>query len=546
MAGHRRLARRGRLAGLLATAPILGFVSLFAIVPFLVLVLGGLAAIGPGGVGAVVANPLNLRALDNSLVQGALSAAAAVSAGYPLGLLLGRYRWPGREQIRSLLVIPFLLPTVVVALGIAELFGPQGIARGPLASLQWFGRGIPAIVAANVVFNAPIVALLTAVGVESASAEAERQIEPLGAGPWARYRAVWGPPSWAAAGAGALLTFVFSALAFAAPLLLCGPRCYTLEARVWSLSQLLLQPATAAVLAGVMTVVLLPFAAAYYALATRARAGAAGRSPADRGLPWRSPAIVGLLAPVALLAGLIVATAAVVLANSGLWSSAPGRGWGALVAPATTSTLGISVAGALGNTLLFAALSAGTALVLAIATGQAARTLAPRSRQLLSVAVFVPLLVSPVTLAFGLAQLWRPLFGGESEVWLLIVLSQTTIALPFGLQALLVGLGRLPAAASEGLQSLGARRWTAYLEAELPLARGALYTLVLFAFAVSLGEFTATYFLATPTFTTVPVALYHLEATRHEAVGSALAGLLLLVSGALFLALSWGGRRVEL
>ena len=546
MAEHRGLGRPVDRSDAVAAAPIVGFVVLFAVLPFVVLVGGALMTLGATGLGSVIDDPLNARALTNSLEQGALSAVAAVALGYPVGVLVGRYRWRGRELVRSLLIVPFLLPSVVVAIGIADLFGPAGLAQGPLGSLGVLGHGLPAIVVANVVFNAPIVGLLTAVGVESASPEAERQIQTLGAGPLACYRAVWGPASWTGAAAGAVLTFAFSALAFAAPLLLCGPKCYTLEARVWSLSQVLLLPAAAAVVAGLMTVLLFPLAFGYHGLLQRLRTSRSGAPSPDRPFPWRSPAAIGLLAPALLLGGLELATMGTVLSASGLLSADPSRPLAILGGASTTSTLGISLPTALANTVLFAGLAAGIALVLGIAAGKAARSGSARRRAALSVVVFLPLLVSPVSLAFSLASFWRPWLGGEGQVWLLIVISQATVALPFGLQALLVGLSRIPAAAAEGLNSLGAGRWTAYLDAELPGARGALYTMGLFAFAVGLGEFTATYFLATPTFTTLPLALYHLESSRHVAQAAGLAGLLVVLSVGLFIALGWGGRRVEL
>ena len=62
--------------------------------------------------------------------------------------------------------------------------------------------------------------------------------------------------------------------------------------------------------------------------------------------------------------------------------------------------------------------------------------------------------------------------------------------------------------------------------------------------SVGLGEFTATYFLATPAFTTIPVALYHFAATRASGVADALAGLLVGIAFAAFLVVQRGGSRV--
>src|SRR5579859_2163730 len=244
-------------SALVAAAPVYLFVGLLAVVPVAFLVAQGLVTSGAGGVGAVWGDPLDQQAIANSVVQGGLSALLTVAAGYPLGILLGRYEWRGRAWVRSALIVPFLLPSVVVVLGVQDLFGPTSLAARLDPGATALAHGVPGIVLVNLLFNVPIVALLTAVGVESASAPLEETVTSLGAGPARVYLKVWGPPSWRGALAGGLLTFVFSALAFAAPLLLCGPKCYTMEARVWSLVQQLLAPGAAAILAGTMVLLLL-------------------------------------------------------------------------------------------------------------------------------------------------------------------------------------------------------------------------------------------------------------------------------------------------
>jgi ABC-type Fe3+ transport system permease subunit len=124
--------------------------------------------------------------------------------------------------------------------------------------------------------------------------------------------------------------------------------------------------------------------------------------------------------------------------------------------------------------------------------------------------------------------------------------SQAVLALPFALQSLGIPLAGLTPAAREAAESLGAPRFSAFLDADLPRVRDGLLTAALFAFALGLGEFTATYFLVTPRYATLPVALYGLVNARQLPVADAAAGLLLLLSLVVFLVISVGGRRVEL
>jgi thiamine transport system permease protein len=532
----------------LILAAVVAFVALFSLVPSLLLFGSSIAESGGwNGVAAVATDPLNVRAFDNSFLQGGLSALLATALGYPAGVFLGRYRWPGRAAVRSMLLVPFLLPSVIVVLGVSDLFGPAGILSRAVPDLSIFGGGIPGIVAANLFFNVPVVMLFTAAGCESASVELEETVASLGGTPVRAYLETWARPSWAGAVAGGLLTFVFSALSFAPPLLLCGERCYTVEVRIYSLDQVLLAPPAAGVLAALTVALFLVPIAAYLTLLRRLRPTARERTYVPRSFPPRSPVAWLLAAPTA---GVLVAESA--LLGTVLYRSVvppgggtPGASWLALFAPATTARLDISAVGVVENTLFFAGLATVFALVIGLASGFLVvrhRTWAPA----LGLLFFVPILLSPVVVAYSLAAFWRPLLGGSTNVWVLIVVSQSILGLPFALQSLEIPLTSLPRSAAEAAEALGASRWGAYVDAELPRVRGGIWTAALFALALGLGEFTATYFLVTPRFTTLSVAVYGLTNDRLFPVADAAAGLLLVVSLAVYLALAVGGRRAEL
>jgi thiamine transport system permease protein len=534
--------RRG-VPGLGGLSPIVLYVVLFALLPPCLLFAEAWSSQGgAAGLSGVLADPLNRAALGNSLIQGALSSVVVVAIGYPAGVFLGRYSFSGREAILALFSVPFLLPSLVVVAGVEDLFGPSGFLSVPIPGLRALGSGLGGILLVNACFNLPLVALLTAVGVESSDPAREEAIAVLGGGPGRAYREVWGPPSWVGAGAGALLTFLFSSMAFAAPLIVCGPRCYTLEARIFTLDQQLVQPATAALLAMSAVALLAVPTAIYLLLVTRLRDRTPVGTARNRPIPWRRPVGWALAGATAVTVALVAAVAGAVAERALL---APSTGGAGLFSPALTQRLGISTSAALGNTMFFAAGAAGIAVLFGLLAGFVLRIRPSWSRPV-QFLLFLPLLISPIILSFSLAEFWRPLLGGESTVWLLILLSQATLALPFATQSLWVGLRRVPASFGEGARLLGARPITAFLDTELPLARGALVSAALLAFALGLGEFTATYFLATPRFTTWTVELYRLQSLRDYAAADQLAFALLALSFVSFLGLLVGGRRVRL
>lgn len=528
--------------------PVLAFVLLFALLPVAYLFGTSLASAGGwGAIEQVLANPLNRQAVGNSLVQGGLSAAFAVALGYPAGVFVGRYLWPGRSVVRSVLLVPFLLPSLVIVLGVEDLFGPSGLLTGTLRGLSFLGTGVPGIVLVNLVFNLPLVVLLTATGCEAASRDLEETVATLGGSPIRAYRDAWGGPTWVGAAAGGFLTFLFSALSFAPPLLLCGPRCYTVEARVWSLDTVLFDPHGAGVLALVMAALFLAPTMAYLLMARRLRPFGGGRAGGARPIPRRNLGVAALGVETAVVLGGVALVLAAVLYRSvaPYGNVGVGAAWGTLFAPSTAARLGIGITGAVLNTFVFAVAAAGLTVLLSVpAAFSAVRRSAGGTG--LGLLLFAPLLVSPVVLAFSLATFWRPLLGGEGSVWALVIVSQAMLALPFALQTLTIPLAGLSPTLREAAETLGSRRFSAFLDADLPRVREGLLTAGLLAFALGLGEFTATYFLVTPRFTTLPVALYGLANTRQLPVAGAAAGLLLLISLGVFLLLSFGGRRVEL
>ena len=115
-------------------------------------------------------------------VTGLATLAAAV-AGVPLGYLMGVREFRGRRVVVALANTGMGLPPVVVGLVVALLLSRQG----PLGSLELLYTPA-AIVAAQLIIALPIVAGLTAAGVQGLDAGMLLQIRAVAAG---RLRTMW-------------------------------------------------------------------------------------------------------------------------------------------------------------------------------------------------------------------------------------------------------------------------------------------------------------------------------------------------------------------
>jgi thiamine transport system permease protein len=165
---------------------------------------------------------------------------------------------------------------------------------------------------------------------------------------------------------------------------------------------------------------------------------------------------------------------------------------------------------AIRNSLVFAtvatviALVIGTLAALAIAgTGSRAR-----SGRWLDVALMLPLGISAVTVGFGflIALDKAPLDLRDSL--LLIPLAHALVAVPFVIRAMVPALRAIDAEMREAAAVLGASPSRSWLEIDLPVIARAGTAAAGFAFAVSLGEFGATAFLARADWPTLPIAIY--------------------------------------
>ena len=542
-----------RLVRILAAAPAATFLLLFVLLPVAILVIaslrmaGGPAGLETGLLGPSLGAQVARGAFRNSLVQGALSSLFAVLWGYPAGLFVGRWAFPGRRAFLSLLLVPFLLPSLVMVLGIEELFGAQGWLGVLLPSLQILGSGLPGIVLVNVLYNAPIVALFTANSVRGIPRHMEEAAAVLGARPHRIFGTVWARPSLRGAGMGALLTFLFSFLGFAAPLILGGPAQYTVEDWIYALYKLVgfQGPILASDLA-VWTLGFLAVPVVVYAFLSRgtilwSRTGAAGTAPPPpraRTWGWGVGAAATLalaLLETGLLAAILLAS---VRGTTGTWSLSD---WSLLLSPRATGAVGISVGAALGNTFLFALLVAGITVGIAIPMGLPSLRRSAAGDWLRG-ASFLPLLVSPIILALAVWTFWGPTLGAPGTLWMLIVASQATLALPFVLQAVGSSFRGQPQTYLDAAKTLGSGPWGVLRDVVAPLARPALVTSALFALAMSFGEFAATNFLYIPQYATLVVMMYGMEGHRLFPAAEALGALLVLVTLAAFGALVHGGE----
>jgi thiamine transport system permease protein len=499
----------------LAATPI-AVLLLFFLYPVAGMVARGFwpdGAFDPGGVLSVLGRPRVHRVLWFTVWSAGLATVAAVVLGVPVAFVLHRLRFPGIGLLRTLVVLPFVLPTVVVGVAFRQLIAPSG----PLGGLHLDGSAA-AIVAALVFFNVSVVVRTVGAFWEGLDRRTEEAAAALGARPVRVFATITLPGLLPGIASAAVVVFLFCSTAFGVVLTMGGLRYSNVETEIYLLTTQELDLTGAAalsILQLVVIVVLLAMSARTRRAPAPARASAQARPPRRRDLAlllWTTCVVTFLLTP---LASLVLA------------SLDTGDGWGlahyrALETTGQGNALLVPVTTALWTSLRIAVAAAALALVLGCAVAflvsRRWRTLAGRRLSTVFDGAFMlPLGVSAVTLGFGfLITLDHPPLDLRTSP-LLIPIAQAMVALPLVVRTVAPVLSSIDERQREAAASLGVGPLRVLLAFDLPVAWRALLAATGFAFAVSLGEFGATSFLARDDNPTLPVVIYQLISHPGEA-----------------------------
>ncbi|MBQ0984426.1 iron ABC transporter permease [Streptomyces sp. F63] len=462
-----------------------------------------------GRAGTVLTDPLVLDVLRFTVWQAAASTALTLAVALPGAYVFARLDFPGKRLLRALVVVPFVLPTVVAGSAFLALLG-----RGGLLDELWGVRldtTVWAILLAHVFFNYAVVVRTVGGLWAQLDPRQEEAARVLGASRLAAWRRITLPALAPAVAAAALMVFLFTFTSFGVVQILGGPRYSTLEVEIYRQTAQLLDLPAAAVLT------LLQFCAVGGLLLLHARTVRRRESAlrlVDPAHTARRPSGAGqwaLLGSTVVLVVLLLLLPLGVLVERSL-DGPDGYGFAFYRALGSEEggTFTVAPLEAVGNSLAFAAVATLIALVVG---GLAAAALTRRAGRLVrgfDALLMLPLGTSAVTVGFGfLIALDEPPLDLRSA-WILVPLAQALVGVPFVVRTVLPVLRAVDPRLREAAAVLGASPLRAWREVDLPLVRRALLVAAGFAFAVSLGEFGATVFIARADSLTLPVAVARL------------------------------------
>ena len=481
--------------------------------------------------------------------QAFLSTIATLIIGLPAAYLVGRYRFRGRDLLRALTAIPFVMPTLVVGAGFSAFIGERGWINLALEAVNLptikIVNTLTAIILAHVFYNTTIVIRTVGDYWSHLDPRLTQVARTLGANPIRIFTTITLPLLMPSILAASLLVFIFDFTSFGVILILGGARFATLEVEVYRQTFAFFDLPRAAALSLVQLLCTFALTAIYTRVSSRVTRTLNMRSSEFTQKPLRTFAqkIFAFIITVSLFVFLL--SPLISLATRSITRLEADRGqrgevgygftldyYTALFENERGQAFFVTPFESIRNSLLYAGatmvMAVGLGLMLLIPNPSPLKRLGIRDWESLFI---LPLGTSAVTLGLGFLIAFRAWITSP----ILIPLAHTVIALPFVVRTLLPTYRAIRPQWRNAAMTLGASPFEVWRRIDLPLIGRAVIVAAAFSFALSLGEFGATTLISRPEFPTITIAIYNFIAQPgglNYGRAMALSTILMMITGA--------------
>ena len=470
--------------------------------------------------------------------QSALTTCLCLVLGLPGAYVLYLRKFRGQSLLRATITVPFMLPTIVVAISFASL------RSVPVISTLLGGQSPQlAIIAAQVFMNYCIVVRTVGSVWVTLGPDAEDAAELDGASPLGTFFWVTLPALRTAIISSSLIVFLYCATSFGIVLVLGGGTVHSVETEIYVQALQNLDLHTTAVLTLMQTTLTIAtFTLAYRCGYSSNELRSEYADLYRKKLQWHDwPVVV----PTAMVVGLLIVpplasvlSKAFIAGDSWSWTNfADLNSYGA------RDALNVTVAAAALNSLRNLMLT--TLCAIAIGTrmsyllNRADTSL--RMRKWFDILFQLPVGISTVVLGLGYLVTFSNGFFPLRSSWLVVPLVQTTIATPLVIRMVYPALASIDVHLIETASTEGATDEQIWRYVQWPSVKSALHTAAGYVALISLGEFGAANFLADGNQGTLPTVLYQLiSRPGPQNYGMALATCaLLIMASAILVATPW-------
>ncbi|MFX0061301.1 MAG: ABC transporter permease [Candidatus Hermodarchaeota archaeon] len=542
---------------------LIGFLGFFCYLPlFLVLIDGFISDQLVFTLEFFLLRPTDLKIIQFTLFQAIVSTLVTLVIGLPAAYVFSRYIFPLKKWFLSLFTVPFVLPPIVVVLGFVLLFGPQGFINDFFFSLTLPFRldlfeNFWAVIAAHSFYNIPIVIRLVSSVWSQADPLLDEVADTLNSRGLHRFFRLTIHQIAPGVFASSFLTFIYCFTSFTIIIALGTYSFQTLELAIYRLVR---NPFIennlhiAAALVILQLVISIIFTLSYVRIMDKQISEKAGevQKVSVENTKRMVPKIAILISIYfaflsVLMLGPLLAVFIQSLINTKT-NTLSFDGYFAIFQIEYNPFLGASPIQQIINTLLFSVLTMIIGTIFGLISGYLLKRstffsqheLLKRGMALL---ILLPMSISSITIGLGFLRLFKGTFFFQEGQALIIVIAHTLIAFPFVNRGITAAFEKVNPELLEVAETFSASKLRTFLRVELPIILPSLIATGIFAFAISLGEFGATYFLARPELTTMGIGVYQFLAKRQLQNSATMATLLIGLSLLSFVIIDKLGER---
>lgn len=466
--------------------------------------------------------------------QAALSAGLALLFGIPGAYVLYHRSFPGQKFIRAFITVPFMLPTIVVAIGFTAF------RQLPLLSHMLLGHsGIPIIICANVFMNYSLAVRIIGGVWTTLDTGLEDAAALDGAGRFRTLTSITLPQlANSIASAGALI-FLYCAANFGLVLVLGGVSVKTIETEIYLVTTQYLDLSKAAGLVLIQTVVTIIAFITSQRLSKGQMGFFSATSLEHRPRIDRRDLPASLITAVFVIGLIFLPLFTVVLRAFRVENTYSFQNFTNLGGFGARDVLSISVGQAGLNTLRNAIITTALSMAMGILASYLLSRPKPNGnigtfQRAMDIVFQMPVGISSVVLGFGYLVCFSGGFFPLRSSWLVTPIAQSLLSIPLVIRMVHPALTTIDNQLRKMAQTESASPSQIWWLIEVPIIRNVLLMATGYAAIIAIGEFGAANFLAYGDQGTLPTVLYQLiSRPGAQNYGMAMAASSLLIGVAL-------------
>ena len=483
-----------------------------------------------------------------------ISALITLIIGFPGAFIISHYKFKGKSIILSLTTVPFVLPSVLVALGFIVLLGKNGYLNSFLINVLHFKNPVsilytfPAIIIVHAFYNFPIILRVVGSAWDGLPDKLIFAAQSLGANRFQTFWKVTFPMLLPAIVSSFTLVFMFCFLSFVIILVIGGARFATIEVSIYTYYNIFSDFHMGSALALLQALFSITFVYIYMKSGNVIRSGTFSKTVLPKKNLSNFPKDFLFSVSYFFFITLLILLPITVIFINAFYTPFTHRftinNFVNLFSSKFNYITGIPQIRVILNSFIFALLTMFLSTSLALGISYGIRNFKKGKNIFLSF-VMLPIAVSPITIALSFLIAFQRV-NWVLNTFIAIAVAHTLIALPFAVKIISPAVDSMPLSYVFAAESLGMNRIRAFFSVDLNILKKILLASLIFSFAISIGEFGATLMLYRNAYITMPVALYRFLSGRHFGIASAMGALLAFISMLAFIAMDRINKEVSI